>query len=428
MADEELIRHLFKLLNNGPEKWNQWRKENPKKKIDFSGHKFEGILAANLFDLDFSDALLDKTDFSGANLVRTNFSGAKGNYVSFANTRLNRANFTNATLLFSKFQSGEIQRANFQQSTLNNCIFSYAHAQGADFSSAILIDVIFNGARLNYANFNSSELDSADFTVGILDNATFIKASLIRAVFSESLINNVNFTEAKMGKTLFNGVDLQNAISLETLNHKAPSFIDISTIIKSKGKISEAFLRGCGFPDSIIIQIPALVGSIEPIQFYSCFISYSHADKSFARRLHDTLQGRGIRCWLDEHKIFPGDDIFEQVDQGIRLWDKILLCCSESSLTSWWVDNEINTAFEKEQELMRQRGHKILSLIPLNLDDFMFSDKWENGKAAQIKSRNAADFTEWQSNNKKFEEQFERLMIALRTDANAREIPPTSKL
>jgi hypothetical protein len=31
---------------------------------------------------------------------------------------------------------------------------------------------------------------------------------------------------------------------------------------------------------------------------YSVFISYSHADKAFARRVHDTLQGRGIRCLL----------------------------------------------------------------------------------------------------------------------------------
>jgi hypothetical protein len=28
------------------------------------------------------------------------------------------------------------------------------------------------------------------------------------------------------------------------------------------------------------------------------------------------------------------------VDRGIPLWDKVLLCCSEHSLTSWWVDRQ----------------------------------------------------------------------------------------
>jgi hypothetical protein len=55
------------------------------------------------------------------------------------------------------------------------------------------------------------------------------------------------------------------------------------------------------------------------VELCSCFISYSHADKSFARRLRDQLQGRGIRCWLDEKQILPGDDIYEQVDHGIKL-------------------------------------------------------------------------------------------------------------
>ena len=55
---------------------------------------------------------------------------------------------------------------------------------------------------------------------------------------------------------------------------------------------------------------------------------YAHEDKLFARRLHDALQGRGVRCWLDEKQMLPGDDIYEQVDRGIRLWDKVLLCCS----------------------------------------------------------------------------------------------------
>ena len=71
----------------------------------------------------------------------------------------------------------------------------------------------------------------------------------------------------------------------------------------SEGDFSGADLRGCGVPENFIAYAKSLVEN--PIEFYSCFISYSHADASFARRLHDALQGRGIRCWLDEHQLLP---------------------------------------------------------------------------------------------------------------------------
>ena len=99
--------------------------------------------------------------------------------------------------------------------------------------------------------------------------------------------------------------------------------------------------------------------------------------------------------------------------------------CIQRSLTSWWVDSEIDKAFVKEPTILKDRGDRVRALIPLDLDGYLF--RWQSGKASVIKERLAADFTGWQHDNTKFEEQFDRLARALRTD-EGREIPPPPRL
>lgn len=228
-----------------------------------------------------------------------------------------------------------------------------------------------------------------------------------------------------MNRTIFAFPSLRTAEGLESCIHLGPSVLDYHTLMES-GPLPPVFLRGCGLPDAYIIYVSSFWN--QPFQFYSCFISYSHADKAFARGLHDALQARGIRCWLDEHQLLPGQDIHDEIDRGIRLWDKLLLCASEASLTSWWVDGEINRSFQKEAQIMKERGRKVLALIPLDLDGFLFSDKYQSGKKAEITSRVAPDFTGWDKDNAKFDAQLKKVIQALRADAAAREPLPKPRL
>jgi hypothetical protein len=70
------------------------------------------------------------------------------------------------------------------------------------------------------------------------------------------------------------------AKGLDSIRHEGPSTIGIDTIYRSHGNIPEAFLKGADVDNTFITYIRSLVG--KPIEYYSCFISYSSKDDAFA--------------------------------------------------------------------------------------------------------------------------------------------------
>jgi hypothetical protein len=112
------------------------------------------------------------------------------------------------------------------------------------------------------------------------------------------------------------------------------------------GKISESFLRGAGVPEDSVAYMKSLTGSA--FEFYSVFISYSTKDQDFADRLHADLQAKGVRCWFAPHDVQGGRKLHEQIDEAIRVYDKLLLILSDHSMNSNWVKTEIANARAKE--------------------------------------------------------------------------------
>lgn len=93
------------------------------------------------------------------------------------------------------------------------------------------------------------------------------------------------------------------------------------------------------------------------------FISYSWKDASVARRLAQELTRHGIRTWIDEYEILPGDSIKQKISEGIRQSDYLLIILSQNSLSSDWVRYEIEQTFSKNREASSIR------IIPVRIDN-----------------------------------------------------------
>ena len=194
---------------------------------------------------------------------------------------------------------------------------------------------------------------------------------------------------------------------LDTVRHDGPSTIGIDTIYRSRGKIPEVFLKGAGVDDTFITYISSLIG--KPIEYYSCFISYSSKDEAFAKRLYADLQSHNVRCWFAPEDLKWGERIRTGIDEAIRLHDKLLLILSKQSVASGWVEHEVKTALAKE------RKEKRVVLFPVRLDKAVLESpfSWAN----EIRhERNIGDFTRWK-NHDDYQNAFSRLLRDLKAES-----------
>ena len=74
-----------------------------------------------------------------------------------------------------------------------------------------------------------------------------------------------------MRETVLAGINPCSCKDLDSCIHAGASIIDHRTLERS-GPLPLAFVRGVGLPDILIDYLPSLLN--QPIQFYSCFISY----------------------------------------------------------------------------------------------------------------------------------------------------------
>lgn len=295
-------------------------------------------------------------------------------------------------------------RPNLVKADLFTAILSGVDLRRADLREAGLIGAVLSGADLRGAN-----LTLADLIGAVLFGADLRRADFKWADLSGANLRGADVSKAQFGATVLGNTDLSGTKGLDAAVHVGPSTIGIDTIQRSGGKIPEAFLRGAGVPDNWIEYIGSLVG--QPIQFYSCFISYSTKDQGFADRLHADLQAKGVRCWFAPDDLKIGDRFRLRIDESIRVYDKLMVVLSANSIHSEWVEKEVETAFEKE------RKQKTTVLFPIRLDDEVM--KTDQAWAADIRrTRHIGDFIKWKDHDS-YQTAFDRLLRDLKAEAAA---------
>jgi hypothetical protein len=157
-------------------------------------------------------------------------------------------------------------------------------------------------------------------------------------------------------------------------------------IEQGKGYDAEEYVKILKSAAAEIIYPQSVSTSLE---FFSCFISYSSKDQRFAERLYDDLRKQEIRCWFAPEDLRIGERLRTGIDESIRRYDKLLLVLSKNSISSDWVEKEVETALERE------RSQKQVVLLPIRLDDTVMEIK--SGWPADIRrARNIGDFRQWE--------------------------------
>lgn len=402
MADPKQIERL----RQGVASWNSSRGQDRYARID--------LTAAHLTDADLRRADLAEVDLTRADMFRADLSAANltGAHLTDSNLSgadLTDANLNHASLFRARLSGARLTGAHLTRANLTRADLSEADLAGANLTRANLTDALLLGAQLTSAHLTGADLSGANLT-----GAQLAGAHLAGAILSDTVLAGANLTGVGLMGTHFGNVDLSETVGLDTCTHGGPSSLDCRTLTRS-GRLPLGFLRGCGLPDTWIDYLPSLRASASAIRHYSLFISYSTTDQEFADRLYADLQANGVRCWFAPHDMKPGKKIHDQIDEAIRIYDRLLLILSPESMRSPWVGTEIAKARQKEV------AAQCSVLFPIALVPFEQVRTWQqfdadigDDSARRIREYFIPDFSDWK-NHDSYRKSFENLLKALKS-------------
>jgi len=417
MADPEHLEVVLK----GSKAIALWRKNHPRERFDLSNADLSGrdLSRANLHHANLRKANLFNTNLYQASLYRANLNHADLSQANLSGAIMSMANINGAHLVGARLSGARLLQAMLAGSNLSS-----ADLSKANLSRAFLLFADFVGANLSEANLSEAVLSETRLMEANLSAANLTKAYLRGTHFYDTVLTTTEFSKAICIATTFANCNIDNCKGLESVIHRGPSSIGLDTLMRSKGSIPKAFLRGAGVPDTIINFFSSLA---EEPRYYTCFISFGSPDAEFADRLCKDLTDKKVRCWKYDEATIIGRGIWANIDRAIETYDKVILICSQDSLNRPGVVNEIERALQKEEKLSKENARRIKEadakgeepklpdedvLCPVRLDNYVL-DEWKHPRKADVTKKTIGDFREWKTNKKKYDLEFRKLLHAL---------------
>ena len=90
------------------------------------------------------------------------------------------------------------------------------------------------------------------------------------------------------------------------------------------------------------------------------FLSHSHNDEIFARKVASLLQSYGLNVWEASNEIFPGDNWAAKISQGLQESNAMVVLLTPESLKSIYVQRDVEYALGAQEYSER--------LIPVLVD------------------------------------------------------------
>lgn len=416
MANEKLL----KLLEQGRGPFVKWRAKHPKVILD--------LVDAQLPEIDLRGANLRRADLIGTTLTNANLAGAFLPGADLTRSKLNginlqRADLSQALLGFADLSGADLTGANLRGADLSKTVLSGANLTDARLDDAKLVDADLSRANLENATLKRADMSNAKLSSARLPHANLTEANLTSARFDETDLTDANlnrttlkaaqFHEARCGWTSLGGIDLSGALGLETVIHSAPSSLGVDSLLRSRGKVADEFLSGCGVPQDWAATLAS------PTRNPVCFLSFSEQDRPIAELLQKTLAAEGVRCWLHAKPMEEQTGVPNLFDRRGDLWDKLLLCASTNSLRSWWVEDEMRAALDREEALTAKRGKPTTILVPIIVDGYIQGGNWDGVKNKRIYDRLNIDFSRCRRDKDRFAAEIDKIVEAVQGDGDS---------